>query len=75
MDLRDELPSITAPALVISASDDPATPPDHGRLIADTIPGARFELIEGARHLASLERPEEVTKLILEHLDPEPEES
>lgn len=75
MDLRDALPSITAPALVISASDDPATPPDHGRLIADAIPGARFELIEGARHLASLERPEPVTKLILEHLDPEPEES
>jgi 3-oxoadipate enol-lactonase len=75
MDLRGQLSSIEAPSLVISASDDPATPPDHGRLIADAIPGARFELIEGARHLASLERPDEVTMLILEHLDPEPEES
>ena len=41
------------------------------RQIADAIPGARFELVEGARHLAILERPDEVVPLILDHLDPE----
>jgi 3-oxoadipate enol-lactonase len=71
MDLREGLASISAPTLVISASDDPATPPEHGRAIADAIPGARFELIQGARHLAILERPDEVVPLILDHLDPE----
>jgi 3-oxoadipate enol-lactonase len=75
MDLRDDLAAIAAPTLVISASDDPATPPEHGRLIADAVAGARFELVETARHLASLERPDVVTRLILEHLDPPPEET
>jgi 3-oxoadipate enol-lactonase len=69
MDLREDIKAIRAPALVLAASEDPATPPDHGRLIADSIPGARFELIEGARHLACIERPEEFTTLVLDHLE------
>jgi 3-oxoadipate enol-lactonase len=69
MDLREDIKAIDKPTLVVSASDDPATPPDYGRLIADTIPGARFELIEGARHLACIERPEEFTPLVLDHLE------
>jgi 3-oxoadipate enol-lactonase len=69
MDMREDIKAIEKPTLVVSASEDPATPPDHGRLIADTIPGARFELIQGARHLACLERPDEFTPLILEHLE------
>jgi 3-oxoadipate enol-lactonase len=62
-DLRGRLRSIRAPTLVVSASDDPSTPPDHGRLLADSIDGARFELVEGARHLAVVERPEAIPLL------------
>jgi 3-oxoadipate enol-lactonase len=62
-DLRDRLDSIRARTLVVSASEDPATLPDHGRLIADSIHGARFELVEGARHLAVVERPEAIPLL------------
>jgi 3-oxoadipate enol-lactonase len=71
MDLRGGLPSITAPTLVIAADEDPSTPPEHGRLIADRIPGARFELITNARHIVSMERAELVTALILRHLSPD----
>jgi 3-oxoadipate enol-lactonase len=70
MDLRDRLPSVLAPTLVVSAADDPAAPPEHGRLIADAIPGARFGVVPYASHLANMERPEEITRLILEHLEP-----
>lgn len=70
MDLRGDLPSITAPTLVIAAEDDPSTPPEHGRLIADLIPAARFELVSHARHLVSIERAELVTALILRFLSP-----
>ncbi len=66
LDLRPDLGSIAAPTLVIAAGDDPATPPDHGRLIANGIPGARFELIANAAHLASIEKAEQVTPMILE---------
>ena len=71
MDMRQEIGVIRAPTLVVSASDDPATPPDAGRYIAETIPGARFELMEGARHLACIERPEEFTPLIVDFLEEE----
>ena len=68
MDLRDRLGQIRAPTLVISAADDPATPPEHGELIRDSIPGAGFEVIPGASHLANIEQPEAVTRAILDQL-------
>jgi 3-oxoadipate enol-lactonase len=64
MDLTPELPSIRAPTLVISAAQDPATPPEHGRRIAELIPGARFELVEGAAHIANVEQADVITALI-----------
>ena len=39
MDLRDDLPPITAPTLAIAGADDPATPPPHLEEIADGVPG------------------------------------
>ncbi len=69
MDLRDRLPRIKSPTLVVSGAEDPATPPDHGRFIADAIPGARFEIVPDASHLANIEQPDKVTSLILDHLE------
>jgi 3-oxoadipate enol-lactonase len=68
MDLRPVLGDITAPTLVIAGAEDAATPPEHGRLIADAVPGARFEVVAGAAHLAGVERPDVVTDLLLDHL-------
>jgi 3-oxoadipate enol-lactonase len=67
-DSRADLGRIAAPTLVISGAEDPATPPDHGRAIAEGIPGARFEVVEHAAHLASYQRPDVVTGLLAEHL-------
>ncbi|MGI9482620.1 MAG: 3-oxoadipate enol-lactonase [Hyphomicrobiales bacterium] len=58
MDQRDGISNITVPTLVISGDKDPATPPKHGRLIADTIAGARYVEIAGAAHLANIEQTE-----------------
>lgn len=68
LDLLPGLPKITAPTLVISAADDKSLPPDHGRVIADGVPGARFEVVEHAAHLGNVEQAERFTQLILEHL-------
>ncbi len=68
MDLREALPQIAAPTLVIGALEDLALPPDHQRLIADSIPGARLQLIDHAAHIASAEQPETINRLIREHL-------
>jgi 3-oxoadipate enol-lactonase len=71
MDLTGELPSISAPTLVLSGADDPATPPVHGRRIAELIPGARFEIVSPAAHLATVERPDLTTAMILRFLSDE----
>jgi 3-oxoadipate enol-lactonase len=68
MDLRADLPRITAPTLALAGADDPATPPEHLELIAAAIPGARLAVVEHAAHLAPIERPEPVADLILSHL-------
>ena len=70
-DLRGELSEITAPTLVISGADDPSLPPEHQRLIAAGVPGARLEVIDDAAHIPSIQHPAEVNDLILDHLDPE----
>jgi 3-oxoadipate enol-lactonase len=68
-DFREQLGQITAPALVLSAADDPSTPPDHGRLLAEGIDGASFVVLRApARHLANVEQPEAFTEALLEHL-------
>lgn len=69
MDRRDRLPSIEAPTLIISAAEDPATPPEHGELIRDAIPGARLEVVPRAAHIANVEQPGKITQLILTHLE------
>ncbi|NMI01525.1 3-oxoadipate enol-lactonase [Pseudonocardia acidicola] len=67
-DHRDRLPAITAPTLVIAGEADPSTPVEpHARTIAEGIPGARLEVLP-ASHLATIERADEASRLIAEHL-------
>jgi 3-oxoadipate enol-lactonase len=68
MDLRAGLGSITAPTLVLAGADDPATPPPHAEAIVAAIPAARLEVVAGAAHLANIEQPRRVTRLLLDHL-------
>jgi 3-oxoadipate enol-lactonase len=65
MDLRPALPSITAPTLVVAATEDPATPPAHGAAIASGIAGARLTVIRGAAHLANVSAPAQVSHALL----------
>jgi 3-oxoadipate enol-lactonase len=71
LDLRAALPSIEAPTLVIAAADDPATPPEHGRQIADAIEAARLVVLEHGRHLAAVEYAQECARELLRHLGSE----
>jgi 3-oxoadipate enol-lactonase len=68
MDLRTELPAITAPTLVLAGAEDPATPPEHGAVIAGLVAGARLEVIPGTAHLATVQAARRVTAALLEHL-------
>jgi len=56
---------------VIAGADDPAAPPAHGKLIRDSIPDAQLVIVSQARHLANVEQTEEVTRVVMAHLEPE----
>jgi 3-oxoadipate enol-lactonase len=68
MDLRAALAAVVAPTMVIAGADDPATPPSFATEIARTVPGARLEIVDEAAHLANVEQPALVTRLLLDHL-------
>ena len=68
-DSREILGSIDVPTLVIVGEHDTISPVDEMRAMADAIPGAKFVVIEGAGHMAPLEKPEAVNQAIGAFLD------
>ena len=69
-DVRPGLGSIASPTLVVSAAEDPVSPPKDGVRLAGAIPGARHVAIDGAAHLVNVARPEAFTAAVLAHLAP-----
>jgi 3-oxoadipate enol-lactonase len=67
-DVRGALAAVSTPTLVIAGADDPSTPPETVEQIAAEISGARFEVIEQAAHIASVEQADVFNRLIEEHL-------
>ncbi|HEY9548501.1 MAG TPA: 3-oxoadipate enol-lactonase [Kiloniellaceae bacterium] len=63
-DFTEEAKRIAVPTLCLVGAEDGATPPALVRDLADLIPGARYEVIEGAGHLPCIEQPAAVARLI-----------
>ncbi|MBP9651138.1 MAG: alpha/beta hydrolase [Syntrophaceae bacterium] len=57
-DLTEELQNIRVPVLALCGMEDKMTPPASSEKIAGGITGAKCVLIEGAGHMAMLEKPE-----------------
>ncbi|GGP77245.1 3-oxoadipate enol-lactonase [Streptomyces calvus] len=68
-DLRERLAEISVPTLLVAGREDPATPPEHLRQIADAVPGAALVEVPGASHLAPAQRPEAVLTALRAHFD------
>jgi 3-oxoadipate enol-lactonase/4-carboxymuconolactone decarboxylase len=68
MDQRGDLASVAAPTLVIAGAADPVTPPATALSLAEAIPGAALAVVPGAAHLATLEQPQRVGSLLVDHL-------
>ncbi len=66
-DLRPSLSAIAAPTLVIAGDADPAVPAEQSEQLARGIEGAGLATVHAA-HLANVERPDDVARLMLEHL-------
>jgi 3-oxoadipate enol-lactonase len=68
MDHTTLLPRISVPTLVTSGDCDPGVPIADTRFIHATVPGAEIALVEGARHLYSIERAAVFESLLLDWL-------
>lgn len=63
-DVRDRLPEISLPVLVICGTEDRMTPPAYSEALAQAIPGARLLLLPEAGHYVTLEQPQAVAAAI-----------
>lgn len=66
-DVRERLADIEPPVLAVAGSDDVATPVDKLRELADGVRHGRLVVLDGVAHLAPIETPERVARLISEH--------
>jgi 3-oxoadipate enol-lactonase len=67
MDQRESIRSVMNPVLVVVGSRDPATPPEMGKRIADTIRGARIVTLEAA-HLSNIEQADAFNQAVIDFL-------
>ena len=71
-DLRDVLPQVNIPVLLIWGEHDAETPIDDGRLMERLIPDAGLVVFEGAGHYAYLEQAERFCRIVEVFLRDEP---
>ena len=66
LDLTGDLPKLEVPTLVIGGTADVLTPPFEARRMAELIPHARLELLDGGGHMLMLEQTEVLDQLIVD---------
>jgi pimeloyl-ACP methyl ester carboxylesterase len=59
---------INVPTLVVWGEADRWIPVAQGRELARRIPGARLEVLRGSGHLVQEDEPDELARLLAEHL-------
>lgn len=69
LDLRDALPELKQPALVIAGERDRLTPPQVSHYLAQTMPNARVVEIKGAAHAPFLSHSGEFVKHVLDFME------
>ncbi|WP_370288238.1 alpha/beta fold hydrolase [Nocardioides sp.] len=67
-DVRERLAEIAAPVLAVAGAHDVATPPDSLREIAEGVQAGRLVVLDDVAHLAPAEAPEQVARLIRDHV-------
>ena len=66
-DVRDRLAEVAPPLRAIAGAEDTVTPPSRLQEVADQVPDGRLVVLDGVAHLAPVERPRDVARLVLEH--------
>lgn len=63
--LKNALPTLTVPLLLLHGEADATVPPSSARDVAALVPGTQVALLPGLGHLAHEERPDEIATRIL----------
>jgi pimeloyl-ACP methyl ester carboxylesterase len=59
------LPEVALPALIAWSADDAFFPLEDGQRLADVVPDARLEVIEGSRTFSMIDQPDRLAELIV----------
>jgi len=62
------LPRISVPTLVTHGAQDCLIPPQNGKVVADSIPGAKFHLVPNAGHILTTDQPKICLDLMMDFL-------
>jgi class 3 adenylate cyclase len=68
LDVREILPTIGVPTLIVHRKDNPVITLDQGRYVADRIPGARFVAVPGADYGVAVGDPDVILDEVEEFL-------
>jgi pimeloyl-ACP methyl ester carboxylesterase len=68
-DQQLNLRKVTVPTLVLCGREDALCPIQRHTLMADLIPGATLEIIDGAGHMPTLEQPDLTTAALIHWLE------
>lgn len=68
-DASDVVRSYAGPFLLVRGADDELLPQREAEAIAASAPRGRLEVVEGAGHIVSQDRPERFNELLLEFLE------
>ncbi|MBI5326834.1 MAG: alpha/beta fold hydrolase [Deltaproteobacteria bacterium] len=64
IDLRDIIPTLKIPVLIIHGTKDNVCPVDAGKYLAENLPDARLEIFKGAGHAPFLTKAKEFNKIV-----------
>ncbi|MGO1545283.1 MAG: alpha/beta fold hydrolase [Gulosibacter sp.] len=67
-DIAAELARIAMPTLAITGELDPGSTPEMSERLAAAVPGARAEIVAGARHMLPVENPAALAAAIDQHI-------
>ncbi|SNS69064.1 Pimeloyl-ACP methyl ester carboxylesterase [Belliella buryatensis] len=62
--VEEEIRSIQCPTMILVGDEDVATKPEKAKFIQMSIPNAKLHMIPGAGHSSSIEKPDEVNRMI-----------
>jgi pimeloyl-ACP methyl ester carboxylesterase len=63
-DSLEDLSRVAAPVDVVAAEHDGVAAPEHMADVAAALPRGRLHVLAGARHLAPLQRPDEIAVVL-----------